>query len=275
MRQGHIPEPVYGTTRTHGGKKSPSGMVIPTTRAFYEDMADSIRQLRSNQSKLISMLIKSSRELKLQGHREIPLQDEFKNPNTGQITTGTLKNICPFTVIASFNRQKKLDGKNRNLSAKELANQLNVIPPKKIDFLGIPHFQRSKWFFMYDRKRKGSDIGYLWDAFEAAIDHDRHQSLTSEARFINAFNDAHSVENVGEGSLTIGLFWIRPGFYPPLDKSSREYMETYFKKKISLKNKKISPAESYLKLINDLKSHMKSGHFPVTNIPELALEAYN
>ena len=89
------------------------------------------------------------------------LQDKFPDGSGGP-----LQDICPFTVMGTFNRG--MTDANRKLIAAELAKLLGVTVPVPATFEGIPvlNNQRS-WFFHYADKR-GRNIDALWRVFAAA-----------------------------------------------------------------------------------------------------------
>src|SRR5690606_6629381 len=89
------------------------------------------------------------------------LQDKFADGSVGP-----LQDICPFTVMGTFNRG--LTDANRTVIAGELAKLIGVTVPVPPSFEGIPilNNQRS-WFFRYADKRGAGDIDALWRVFVA------------------------------------------------------------------------------------------------------------
>jgi len=85
------------------------------------------------------------------------------------------------------------------------------------DFNGIPTVNNQKsWFFSYNYERKKDDIPKLWELFR--------QSLNSAFISGSIFNDVLKIKGV-KTNITIGLFWIKPDVYLPLDANTLKFLK--------------------------------------------------
>ena len=125
---------------------------------FYEAIAEKLLAYASNRVPLIQGIHQIAQRVQGLGY----LQDKFPDGSSGP-----LQDICPFTVMGTFNRG--MTDANRKLIAAELAKLLGVTVPVPATFEGIPvlNNQRS-WFFRYADKRGAGDIDALWRVFAAA-----------------------------------------------------------------------------------------------------------
>ena len=189
------------------------------------------------------------------------LKDKFKDG-----TEDPLRDICPFTTIAIFNRNQT--NENRKKIATELANFLDVKEqvPSFLE-VGIPTVDsRRTWFFAYEKDRDPHDIDMLWEVFEKAINFADSNTEDNKTAFIVAYNNASEIKGVN-WNLTMGLFWIRPITFPTLDGNSKAYME----KELGMKAlKKLPDASEYLKIGDMLKANFKKKEAPVSSFPNLS-----
>ena len=174
--------------------------------------ADALLLQKANRTPLLEKIRQLSLTLPLVPYTKDVYADGF----------GTLNDICPFTVLGIFNRG--LTDTNRIAIASGLASFLGVTVPVPQKFDGIPvlNNQRS-WFFRYAKEREQNDIPALWNFFETAIklaapegeraDEDYEASHNA---FVAAY-DTVSRQPYVSWNLTIGLYWIRPCFFPSLD----------------------------------------------------------
>lgn len=184
---------------------------------------------------------------------------------------GPLKDICPFTIMATFNRNIK--DKNREIIAEKFAELLKVKEPLPSPFSheGIPVVDnRNSWFFGYEKERQPSDIDTLWDVFESRI---RFAESNGSNKYIPAFKDSFdkAIHISGGWKLTIGLYWVHSFDFLSLDKLSRNYIEE--KLSMSIPNK-LNSADEYLEICDKLKIKFKEATCPVHSFPELSLAAW-
>ncbi len=96
--------------------------------SFYEEIASKLLSFRDRRDELIAGIHKISEKSDVMSI----LNDQYEEGVVG----GLLKDICPFTVMAMFNRGITDD--NRKVIAKELADLLGVSQPVPESFDSIP-----------------------------------------------------------------------------------------------------------------------------------------
>ena len=229
---------------------------------FYAALADSLVQYRTSRQRLISGLVEIATRM---GKLFPPIQDKYKDGNEGP-----LRDVCPFTTIGCFNRGTK--DETRRAIAKEIGTFLKVqeSTPNLIGNQdGIPLLTNMAWwYFDYEQNQDSDDIEKLWRVFEDAIafadavDEGRRDALE------RSYDDALSVKRVAASKLTIGLFWIRPWSFPPLDKNSITYIKDVLQEEIP------DNGDEYLDLRDRLLDRFHDEECPVHSFPELSLRAY-
>ena len=237
--------------------------------SFYEEIASKLLSFRDRRDELIVGIHNISEKSDVMSI----LNDQYEEGVVG----GPLKDICPFTVMAMFNRGITDD--NRKVIAKELANLLGVSQPVPESFDSIPTVNNQKtWFFGYSYKRQPDDIDNLWDVFARAIsftDLD-NEGKGEDARFefIAAYDKAAQCFGVG-WNLTMGLYWIRPWNFLTLDGQSQEYINKKLNIDIGMNGPKgRCTANDYLGLVENLEIRFLESAYPVHSFPELSLAAY-
>lgn len=237
--------------------------------SFYEEIASELLSFRDRRDELIAGIHKISEKSDVMSI----LNDQYEEGVEG----GLLKDICPFTVMAMFNRGITDD--NRKIIAKELADLLGVLQPVPESFDGIPIVNNQKtWFFGYSYKRQPDDIDNLWDVFARAIsftDLDNEgENEDTRSEFIAAYDKATQCYGVG-WNLTMGLYWIRPWSFLTLDGQSQEYINKKLNIEISMNGLKgRCTASDYLELLDNLDTRFQEDSYPVHSFPELSLAAY-
>ncbi len=231
---------------------------------FYTAIADKLLTFRDKRTEIIEEL---NRIIERTGVT-FPIQDTYADG-----TKGILKDICPFTVLASFSVDKNIE--DRIKFAKELANWLDVIETVPRRFDGCPLINPlSSWFFSYEKDREADDIDILWEIFAQAIVLTNSEEIRSKNSFIRAYDKAANVGQVG-WKLTIGLFWIRPWNFVTLDGYTRDFIEKKFDIKIPRDGPKNKPSgRDYLDLINKIEVQFQDDNTPLYSFPELSLEAW-
>ncbi len=237
---------------------------------FYEEMASKLIGFRYRRDELIAGIHKISEKSDVVSI----LNDQYEEGVIG----GPLKDICPFTVMAIFNRGITDD--NRRVIAKELAELIGVSEPVPDSFDGIPIVNNQRtWFFGYSYKRHSDDIDILWEVFARAISFadldDRDEGDEASEHFAAAYDKAMEIYGVG-WNLTMGLYWIRPWSFLTLDGQSQEYIS----KKLKIKISKYGPkgrcnSNDYLGLVENLEIRFLEDTYPVHSFPELSLAAYH
>ncbi|AMT97248.1 MULTISPECIES: AAA family ATPase [Psychrobacter] len=237
--------------------------------SFYEEMASKLLTFRDRRDELITGIHRISEKSDVMSI----LNDQYEEGVEG----GLLKDICPFTVMALFNR--KITDENRKFIARELAKLLNVSEPVPDSFDGIPLVNNQKtWFFGYGYKRQPNDIDILWDVFAQAISFtdlgNESESEKIRSEFIAVYDKAVQCHGVG-WNLTMGLYWIRPWNFLTLDGQSQEYINKKLNIEISMNGPKgRCNANDYLELMANLDIRFKEDSYPVHSFPALSYAAY-
>lgn len=92
----------------------------------------------------------------------------------------------------------------------------------------------------------------MWDLFEAA--------LNDSDKFADAWNKAKDVKGNALGTLSIGLFWIRPERFMPVDAISAPCIEEHYGLKEPPQK---CPGEEYIAYMRDLSAHAAgNGGYP-------------
>lgn len=257
----------YSNWRERFGTLPPEKLRFEWT-AFFEAVAEKLLGFADDRSALIAGMHEIASRIQGLGY----LQDRFANGSTGP-----LQDICPFTVMGSFNRT--MTDANRRLIAGELAKLLGVTAPVPTSFEGIPilNNQRS-WFFAFAKERGPGDIDALWQVFTAAANliNDESDSDSAEKRdiFMQAYDAATKISGVA-WNLSTGLYWAHPWEFPTLDSQSRQYLMQQLKLPISLSGpKNLCAAADYLKLRAELQARFEQDGYPVQSFPDLSLAAW-
>ena len=240
-----------------------------TWTRFYESMADKLLDYKDKRDELV----KEINKILDQTGFSSGYQDKYKD-GTKDETPDPLRDICPFTIIGTFNRGVK--DSNRRIIAGELAKLLNIDEPVPDSFGGIPVLDnRNSWFFGYEyEKDRRPHIDRLWGIFEEAIKFSKPEGEKDRPAFITAYNKIASRKNVG-WKLTIGLYWIRPWSFPTLDSKSQKYLNEEFGIKIgNYVSNKYPDGEEYLTISKALKDKFKEHSSPVKSFPELSLASW-
>lgn len=231
---------------------------------FYEAVAEKLLKYAQDRTALIEGIHDIA--TRVQGLSY--LQDKFSDGSGGP-----LQDICPFTVMGTFNRS--MTDANRKIIAGELAALLGVTAPVPPSFEGIPvlNNQRS-WFFAYADKREAGDIDALWQVFVAASKLVESDQLEARNAFIRAYDTATQVWGVA-WNLSTGLYWAHPWDFLTLDSQSRHYINKRLGLNVS-PNGQQGPcdARSYLKLQDDLRARFGEESYPVHSFPDLSLTSW-
>ncbi|WP_233809263.1 AAA family ATPase [Paraburkholderia sp. HP33-1] len=232
---------------------------------FFQAIADALLAYRSNRTALVAGLQDIATRIDV---LEYLNKDQYADGGQGFV-----RDICPFTVMGSFNRG--ITDINRKQLAGELARLLNVSEPVPAIFEGVPLLNNlSSWFFPFENKRSNDHIDKLWTVFAAAIDYAESGDDSERTRFIKAFDEINGQLNVA-WNLTMGLFWIRPWSFATLDGNSRRLIREKLRADIGTSgpNRRCNGAE-YLVLIDMLEQRFLEPNYSVHSFPELSQEAW-
>lgn len=251
----------YQFEKQEGFVDTESDEDFPWTR-FYESVADKLLGFKDKRNELVEGIHEIVEQVEgLSGY-----EDTYKDG-----TTGPLRDICPFTTIGIFNRNHN----NRKSIAEKLADFLGIKDTVPEHFDGIPTLLPLKaWFFARENEpnpRNPDDIDTLWEIFEKAIEFSKSRDKDVQSAFIEAYDKATKVKNVG-WNLTMGLYWIRPRSFLTLDLRSRNYINKNFKD-IDVQKKPPSASE-YLNTVVTFENKFRENEFPFNSFPDLSLAAW-
>ena len=228
--------------------------------SFYEELATELLRYRNDRGSLLKVLAE------LQGKHNVLdyLTDRDEHGNHQPLI-----DICPFTVLGSFNRG--ITHANRTALAADWALALGVSKPTPVSFDAIPLVNNmNSWFFLNSGDRAQGDIDKLWDVFEAALQLADSPGESERMKFTNAYDSARILPQV-KTKLSMGLFWIRPWDYLPLDGQSRAFLRSELMIDGKLEN---ADGVRYLETIDMLLTKFDDSGYPVHSFPELSWEAF-
>ena len=243
------------------GDSPPSEDPFPWT-SFYSGFADRLLAFRDDRQTLIAAIDQLPNELPRS------VEDRFSDG-----TRGLLRDICPFTLIGTFNRGLTWD--NRSKIARELAALLGMeeLDGRLLESLdGVPVLDnRRSWFFPFEHERADDHIDALWQVFADALQYADDSNDTTRASLIDSFNDAVSRKGVSR-MLTFGLYWIRPQTFVSLD----QYASAFIDKRLRVDVPKDKPdGETYLDLCEKLQLMFSDERLSVHSFPELSALAWD
>ena len=228
---------------------------------FYEVLAEKLLDFKDKRDELVAKI----HDIASETDSPFALQDRFADGSKGP-----LKDICPFTVIGTFNRGISDD--NRRSIAHWLARALGIEEPALDSFAGIPVFDnRNSWLFRYEKDRQSDDIDKLWEMFECAI---RLVESDGTGEYLSAFKESfnNAIRLPGiSWNLTIGLYWISPFNFPTLDKLVRDYISGEFGVSVP---RKLDSANAYLEIRDKLKTKFREDESAVWSFPQLSRRAW-
>ena len=224
---------------------------------FYEAMADAILACYKNQRDELVPAI----------HQ---LAAEVYGVSPAAMGPGACGNkwaeVCPFTVMELFNNSTA----NRKQTAHRLAGILDLSEPVPEAFAGIPvRTGKDSWLRLsYRNPPRPGDIKALWQVFTQALRFHQPRGTDEQhmpPNFLTAYDKAMNVPGVGPVMLSVGLYWVRPHIFPPVDDNSREYIKGLTGKTPPLAGR----AKVYMEVRNALLAQFNSPTCPVHSFPEL------
>ena len=241
--------------------------------SFYEEFANKLVDYKDDRESLLEVVKAISDKMKNEGVPFTRLEDYLTIEDQDKENSIFLYDICPFTVLGTFNR--RIIDPNRIRIAAEWASYLDIKSPIPNTFEAVPKIdsQRS-WYFSFAYHRGKDDINNLWNLFEYAIGYANNLEGDNEKNLYDAYEKA--IRCWGSGwNLSMGLYWIRPWQYVTLDSLSQDYITEKLNLEIGKSiNNKYSSAQEYFELINRLEKKFQDSSRPVKSFPELALAAW-
>lgn len=160
--------------------------------------------------------------------------------------------IDPFTFFATFNRGVSWEKRNQIIRlVLDGLGYHNVAVPS--DYEGLPFVDnRRSWFFAGKQDRGDADIDNLWDLFCAAMDYvETPQDQSCHNAMETAF-DIVRAQHCIKWNITIGLYWIQPAIFMPLDARSRDYLAATYG--IKVKGNALPTGEEYLTIMDAIRA---------------------
>lgn len=184
---------------------------------------------------------------------------------------GPLRDVDPFTVLASFNRGIKDDA--RAAIAAAFAGEFGVTAPAPTQFSGIPTANNLKsWFIRWEIDRGPHDIDALWRLAGAAVAYAAGPDETTREGLVTAFDECATGNT---RLLTMGLYWIRPRAFAAYDNLNAAFIKKDLPDlaaQLSL-GAKIT-GEQFLANTEALQAWLVSGSTPYDEIGDLSYAAF-
>ena len=213
---------------------------------FYKELAQKLLQYRDNRQPLIDWIYDN-----LQGYI-----GHLKDDSDGR----RVADIDPFSVFSIFNRGLK--EKKREIICSKFKERFGILAPIPKDYNGIPDVNAMQSNFMaFEKDRSEGDIERLWNVFVAAV----KDEPIKEA--YNALKDQYLIKY----NLTIGLFWVRPDKYLPLDGNCREHLKDLG---ITVPKYQFVVYGEYANVMKKLDTLIATGEYDFSNYAEFSYFAF-
>ncbi len=244
---------------------------------FYQKFADELLEYKDRRGDLLALILPALEDVRTQINKsssksQYKLEDIYVDKYDDAGETGSLRDICPFTVMASFNRG--LTNTNRAKFAMGLSNVLDLSAELTSELDGIPVVRNQRtWFFPFEYLRQQRDIDVLWQVFEAGLTLAASDTELTRQGFIESYDSARKVIGV-DINLTLGLYWIRPERFLSLDQHNKRYIKNYFP---DIWNQEDTPnGQEYLTLCDDVLRAFPTtvNDTLVSSFPQLSYEAW-
>lgn len=216
---------------------------------FYEALADKLLAYNDKRNDLFELMKKVASEQPFMNYLHFE-HEEWWGPRQYQID--------PFSVIGVMNRGNT--DANRTMLAKVMADTFDIPLPAPMQFAGIPILDNRKSFF--------AGVDEVWNLFVLALKAAETNNFTAE--FKTAFEKAIAVKGNGLAYITIGLYWIRPHVFMPLDSNSRAFISKQYG--ISVSSGTCS-GDVYVTFLNTLKTKIDE-QTPELTFPEISYTAW-
>jgi hypothetical protein len=216
---------------------------------FYEALADKLLAYSDKRNELFELMKKVRSEQPLMKYLNFEREDWWGPRN---------HHMDPLTVIGVLNRGTT--DANRIKLSKVLAETFSVELPAPVQFAGIPVLNNMNSFF------NGPDE--IWELFIQAMESAKI-GIFSDA-FKSAFEKAIAVKGNGLAYITMGLYWIRPNVFMPLDGNSRAFASTQYGITVPSGN---CSGEEYVAFLKTLKTKVTEIS-PDLTFPEISYTAW-
>ena len=239
--------------------------------AFYEEFATKLLQFKDDRQSLLRQIDK------LIQNNETPYLEILSTANEDGSRT-ILDDVCPFTVMAAFNRS--LTPENRKAICSALGDLLGVEAAVPDGFDGIPIMNNQKsWFFTSKEKRDPGDIDRLWDMFASVIEYAQASDERKEEGLNNKFSAKFDrvIQQKGlRWTPSFGFYWARPRHFVPLDQNTRRLIQEHLDIEFPIDAKYYEfTGNDYLALIETLKGWFNESDAYARSFVELSYKAWN
>lgn len=205
-----VPEPDYPThLRAPRERDQGASFEAFSWRPAHEAIAAALLDHREDRQQLVEVLQELSRE----GYPVVRLIDRIAPDEEGP-----LRDVDPFTVFSCFTRSIREE--RRVAMLVKIAERLGVTVEPPRDFHGLPTIQnQATWFFWNQMGRDEGDIDRLWELFEQIVEGGK------EAVDPELFDRILEQKGIGAAKLTMGLFWVKPDEFLPVDSNTCSFVE--------------------------------------------------
>jgi len=216
---------------------------------FYEALTDKLIEFKNKPGELFNVIKRLASDQPLMKYLHFEKEDWW-GPRQYRID--------PFSVMGVLNRGTS--DANRTLLAKILGDEFGVTVTAPTQFAGIPVLDNRRSFFV------GNDE--MWNLFIYALESADADTFSNE--FKEAFDKAVALNGNGLTYVTMGLFWIRPNVFFPLDTNSRKYISEHYA--VDLPSTHCTGSE-YAEFLGALKNEL-SKERPSLSFPEMSYKAW-
>ncbi len=231
---------------------------------FYRELAEKLLPFQKDRNSLIEII------------KDIFSKIEISLPTLDR--DNQVIDIDPFTTIALFNKSGQTEeSRYKILSGFANAFQISKAIPRNYYVPTV--FPMSANYFRFQGERDERDIDNLWDLFTAALSYDKETNEFNRKLFCKAFDIVIPEKYIGNGKLTMALFWIAPDTFMNLDSRSVWYLyqSQQFPKEFVSTLPKIEPkikSVAYLNLCTIVASYCSQPDAIQKDFKEISQEAY-
>ena len=187
--------------------------------------------------------------------------------------------IDPFTVFGLFNKSSMKEV-NRLKIISSFAEAFDVHAAIPTSFDGVPVLNnQNATFYYFAGEREEGDIEALWDLFESAIRYSDDPAVHNKQLLAKHFDLVINKKGNGNSKITMGLFWIVPGYYLNLDRRNTWYI--YESGKIPEEIMSSLPAvdskiafDTYFTIMEKLRDYLSQNEGSMQDFIELSFEAW-
>jgi len=232
---------------------------------FYQEFANRLLTYKERRGELVAGLKRLA--------KSFPQLNHLGADRRANGSIGFVRDICPFTVMGIFNRGIRPDSRHEIAEALRKLIGVELAAPTSWDALPILNNLNS-WLFPQEAERDADHMDVLWRVLEAALAYEDKRDERTRERFAHLFDKAMPLKGVG-WNLTFALYWVRPQFFPPLDKNTRALLADELGMKVGAsRTQRRCTAHEYLQLMENLEERLQQADSPFTSLPGLSLAAW-